>query len=240
MPRSLVPISTVLTGRLDLARYRQIMAYPTWEGVVQALIATRSYAKGLEAGLELLRFAEANQERLTPREFESQMMRLYYFLLDMLDRADQWEPYVAAWEAIRAHTSYPLRYNPTARLAQTTMAPFILRREPGTLWVHFLWLTAYRKAVIERKVEAQRQGRRLGNLRHHPQDELSDEELRRRVDWVAHLVRTMWSWTSQRGPDEASAPRSGGPGPPLPRSLSTTRSGGEEALVREWAIVSRE
>ena len=208
MEQSLAPVMRTLTERLNLSRYRRIMADPTWDFVVQALIATRSSAKGLEAGLQLLRFAEANRERLTPTEFEAHMPRLYAFLLDMLDRADQWEEYLTTWEAIRANTSYALRYNPAAPLAQTTMAPFILRREAGTLLVHFLWLTAYRKAVIERKVEAKRSGRRLGNLRHHPQDELSDQELRRRVEWVAHLIRTEWSWTSQRRPDEARAPRS--------------------------------
>ena len=34
------------------------------------------------------------------------------------------------------------------------VAPFTLRRDPDTLWVHFRWQLAYRKAVIERQVEA--------------------------------------------------------------------------------------
>ena len=148
MEQSLGPVMRTLIERLNLSRYRRIMADPTWDFVVRALIATRSCAKGLEAGLQFLRFAEANRERLMPTEFEAHMPRLYAFLLNMLDR------YLTTWEAIRANTSYALRYNPAAPLAQTTMAPFILRREPGTLLVHFLWLTAYRKAVIERKVEA--------------------------------------------------------------------------------------
>ena len=70
------------------------------------------------------------------------------------------------------------------------MAPSVLRRDRDTLWVHFLWSTVWRKAVIERKVRAKREGRRLGNLRHHPQDELSDAERRRRLDWVVQPIQS--------------------------------------------------
>ncbi len=80
------------------------------------------------------------------------------------------------------------------------MAPFVLRRDRDALWVHFLWGTTIRKAVIERKVQAKREGRRLGNLRHHPQDELSDAERRRRLEWIVGSVRTMWSWAAQAEP----------------------------------------
>jgi IS5 family transposase len=68
------------------------------------------------------------------------------------------------------------------------MAPFILGRTRDTLQVHFLFPTIHRKAVIERKVQAQRDGRRLGNRRHHPQDELSESE-RRRLDRIVALAR---------------------------------------------------
>ncbi len=46
MEQSLAPVMRTLTERLNLSRYRRIMADPTWDFVVRALIATRSYAKG--------------------------------------------------------------------------------------------------------------------------------------------------------------------------------------------------
>ena len=188
----MVPLGGVLAERLDMRRYRTIMAYPTWDVLVEAVIATRSYANGLEAGFRLLRFAEAHQEHVAPAEFDANMADLYRFLLDMLDRLDQWEAYLEAWGQIRAHTDYTRRYSLQAKLPESRMAPFVLRRDRDTLWVHFLWGTSYRKAVIERKVRAKREGRRLGNLRHHRQDALSDAERRRRLngssDWSGPVV----------------------------------------------------
>ena len=197
---SMVPLDGAPTERLDVRRYRTIMAYPTCDVLVEAVIATRSYANGLEAGFRLLRFAEAQQEHLAPTEFETNMADLYSFLLDMLDRLDQWEAYLEAWEQIRANTDHARRYNPEAALRQPAMAPFVLRRDRDALWVHFLWGTTSRKTVIERKVRAKREGRRLGNLRHHPQDELSDAERRRRLQWVVQSVQHMWSWAAQAEP----------------------------------------
>ncbi len=110
------------------------------------------------------------------------------------------------------------------------MAPFILRRGPDAIWVHFLWQLVYRKTVIERKVQARRQGRRLGNLLHHPQDELSDHERRRRVERVAHNVRTMWSWTHPSGDEPAGDSPAADP-PPSPAGLSITLSLDEPGLV---------
>ncbi len=100
----LVPVGGVLTERLDVRSYRRIMAQPTWDILVEAVIATRSYANGLEAGLRLLRFAAAHQEHLAPTEFDANMADLYAFLLDMLDRSDQWEAYLESWEQLRTPT----------------------------------------------------------------------------------------------------------------------------------------
>ena len=55
-----------VTRRLDLPLYRRIMADPTWDFVVEATIATRSYDTGLEAGFLLLRFTEQHRADLSP------------------------------------------------------------------------------------------------------------------------------------------------------------------------------
>ena len=183
-------LTTALRGRLDLFTYRSILAAPTWGFITEAVVATRAYVTGLEAGLTLLQMTEGYRAHLTPSEGAAHRRALYLFILDMLDRSDEWDGYLTAWEQIRTHTHEVLTYRADARLAATRMAPFILGRTRDTLLVHFLFPTSHRKAVIERKVQAQRAGRRLGNRRHHPQSELSASERRRRLDRIVALART--------------------------------------------------
>ncbi len=153
-----------LAARRDLSTYRRIMTEPTWEFITEAVIATRAYETGLEAGLLLLRFTEDHRDELTPPEFEGNMVRVYGFVLEMLDRLDQWDAYLAAWAQIRTRTSYTIPEDLRSPVETMGMTPYVMRRDRDALWVHFLWPTQYRKAVIERKVRAKRQGRRLGNL----------------------------------------------------------------------------
>ena len=116
----------------------------------------------------------------------------------MLDRSDERDGYLTAWEQIRMHANDALTYRADARLAATRMAPFILGRTRDTLHVHFLFPTSHRKAVIERKGQAQRAGRRLGNRRHHPQNELSASERRRRLDRIVARARATAPMGSKR------------------------------------------
>ena len=199
-------LGAALQDRLDLSTYRSIMAWPTWYVAIQVVVVTRSYDKGLDVGLRLLEYTAAHKHVLGAQEFDGNMKQLYYFVLDMLDRSDQWEAYLGAWEQIRAHADYTLGCQPVTPRRVSRAAPYVLRRDGDMLTVHFLYHTDYRKAVIERKVQAKRQGRRLGNLMHHLQDELSDDELRRRLEWVAQLAAL---WKHQADPGAASTP---GPG----------------------------
>ncbi len=178
-----------LTTLLDLDTYRTVMADATWAAITQAVIRTRSYEAGLEAGLLLLQVAEIHHRQLSRRAVETHVPRLYAFVLDLLDRLDRWDDYLAAWASIRAHTAWTLTYAARARRRHgARLAPFILQEDATTLWVHFLWLTAHRKAVIERKLDRRGRGRKLGNLKHHAQEELSTTELHRRVAWSVQIA----------------------------------------------------
>ena len=104
----------------------------------------------------------------------------------MLDRLDRWDAYLATWARVRAHTTYAGTEHPSARERHgAQLTPYILGEDARGLRVHFLWITRYRKAVIERKVQRQHRGQKLGNVWHATQDELSDHELRERLAWVA-------------------------------------------------------
>jgi lipoprotein NlpI len=98
----------------------------------------------------------------------------------LLDKLDRWEEYLLVWDQLRANTSFALTYARRPHLASQDIEPFILRDEGDLIYVHFLWHTAHRKSLIERKLAKLQAGKKLGNLLHSQQDELSDSEIRAR------------------------------------------------------------
>lgn len=231
--QALQRLAGALKTRLDLDTYRAILANLTWPFVVQAVIVTRSYTAGFDAALRLLEFADAHRDQLAPREIDAHHKALYWFLLDMLDRLDEWDGYLDAWQQIRTHTDLALTYDAATPQAER-MAPYILRRDRHTLRVHFLWPAAPRKAVVERKVEARRKGWRLGNRRHRPQDELSPAELQRRLDRIASLARAA-SWRPSASPEPPPEPGAGPSWTPTAGGISITLSVDLEEAMRAWA-----
>lgn len=188
--RAVLGRAPALKGLGDLATYRTIME--TWEWLPAAVRATRSYQAGLDLGLLLLRVVELHQLALARQEVASHRRRLYWFILDMLDRLDQWDVYLATWARVRALTTETLTYQAGARHVHgTRLVPFIMGENAGGLTVHFLWPTLHRKELIERKVARRRRGQKLGNVTHATQDELSTDELGRRLSWVAHQAREL-------------------------------------------------
>ncbi len=177
-----------LTNLRDLSTYRTIMETWTWAGLVQAVLATRSYEAGLDAGLLLLRVTDLHHERLRQREYVAHRKHLYWFILELLDRLDRWDAYVAVWEYVRTHTAHTLTLQSLAR-HDARLEPFILGEDARGLKVHFLWLSRHRKRVIERKRQRQRRGGKLGNLWHAAQAELSDQDMRERLEAVAQRAR---------------------------------------------------
>ena len=181
---------TALTRRLDLATYRAILAYPWWTLIRQAIVDTRSHDQGLAAGVQLFWHSERFRHLLPPHEIEQHVISLGFFVLDMLDRLDDWEGFLATWDLLRTQTVCAVIYEPAALAVHgQKLEPFILAGGVGTLRVHFLYLTLWRKAVIERKLARKRLGGKLGNMWHATQAELSDAEIRRRLQAVAARVR---------------------------------------------------
>ena len=165
--RAVVSRTTALKGLADLATYRTIMGAGTWVWLLEAVRATRSYQAGLDLALLLLRVIEVHQSHLSHGEWTTHRQQLYWFILDMLDRLDQWEPYLATWERLRAHTAETVTVQPCAR-HEPGLAPFILGEDARGLRVHCLWPLLHRKELIERKVARQRRGQKLGNVTCQP------------------------------------------------------------------------
>lgn len=179
----------LLKARFSLPTYRRLMSYPHWNYFTQSLVASRAYEKGLDACLILLRYTEENQKELSAKECERNLGAVYYLLLKLLDRLDRWEEYVALWDGLRLNVSLSLSYD-KAVLDQRAeeVKPFILSNQGSTVEIHFLYLTLDRKELIERKLARKRAGKKLGNLMHSQQDELSEPEIRRRLERIKERI----------------------------------------------------
>ena len=77
---------------------------------------------------------------LDTREVESHLTTLCLFVLEMLDKLDEWTRYLATWHLIREHTSCSLTYQRAARVAHgPRLTPFILAEHGVVMRVHFLY-----------------------------------------------------------------------------------------------------
>ncbi len=169
---------------LTIERYARLLAHPTWSWLLQALDHTRSYERGLEVGFLLLsaheRFEVAllgRRERAEPRQH-------------LRPRAAQARPLggvrPSVRSASRAHAPAPGRLRRASRAGhlENGAGPSILADVPGGLTVHFLHGLRCRREVVRRKIDRRSRGARLGNLRHARQSDLTEEELRKRVERV--------------------------------------------------------
>lgn len=173
-----------LKGKLNLAQYRRILSYPTWNYLQATIIETRSYEAGLEAFIRLLDFTEKHRESMGKKEYEDNLQRLYLWALSMLDRLDRWEEYLLVWKELRNNAEFSFRLaKPVAQIVPNWES-CLLCEEDDWVHLHFLWISARRKALIERKLVRQRAGRKLGNMLHRQQDEFSDGELWKRFERV--------------------------------------------------------
>src|SRR5437899_750508 len=122
-----------LAPHLTLAKYRTIMSCPMWNYISQAIVRTRSYDPGLDGGLLLLRYTEECRGKLTRKEYQSNLIKLYCFVLRMLDKLDRWDEYLVTWEDIRSHTNFEVTYIKEARNSHgARFEPFILREDSHT------------------------------------------------------------------------------------------------------------
>ena len=163
---------------LNLVGYRVIMGKPNRHYLLHAVVTTRSYREGLDIATELLRLNEAYRAKLRPDEYRIGFIFLNYFLLEVLDKMDRWEEYLDVWNRLRSDT----------KVVSLSAVDSHSETQLPEAFDYLLRVTSYRKDLIERKLRRKRAGRKLGNLMHHRQEDLSPEEIEDR------LLRTLrWS-----------------------------------------------
>ena len=189
-------LSGPVADPLDWESYCVTMGDATWKALWRDIEATQAYEDGLEAGLRLLQATQQHRGQLGPRGYRSNRILLYRSILLMLDKADRWDAYLAAWETIRTQTSECLPVRGDALMGgDLRLAPFVRRADggfgapplpygapfPKTIAVHFLFPQLHRKTLIERKLAQERAGKRFSERRPLGQDALTADEIQSRL-----------------------------------------------------------
>ena len=181
---------------LDWESYCVTMDDPTWKTLWRDIEATEAYEDGLEAGLRLLQATQQHRGQLSPKGYRSNQILLYRSILSMLDKADRWDAYLAAWETIWAHTSDCLPVRGDALMGgDPRLAPYVRRddggfgvpplpygaRPPKTIAVHFLYPQLRRKTLIEKRLAHERDGKLASDRRPVGRGALTSEEIQSRL-----------------------------------------------------------
>jgi len=197
-------LSRPATEPLDWENYCVTMSDPTWKALWREIDAAQAYEDGLEAGLRLLQATQQHRVQLGERGYHANQILLYRSLLSMLDKADRWDEYLAAWEAIRAHTSHCLPgRGDTLTLNDPQYMSFVRRADggfgvpplpygalpPKIIALHFLYPQLRRKALIERKLAQKRAGKLFSDRRPVGPNALTTEEIQARLALIREFVR---------------------------------------------------
>jgi hypothetical protein len=189
-------LSHPATEPLDWNTFSVTMSEPTWKALWRDIDATQAYDDGLELGLRLLQATEQHRVPLGERGYQAHQISLYRNILSMLDKAERWDVYLAAWETIRRQTTHCLPgRGDTLTLHDPQYMAFVRRddggfgipplpygvRPPKTIAVHFLYPQVHRKTLIERKLARQCAGKRPGERRPMEPGALAAEEIQTRL-----------------------------------------------------------
>ncbi len=181
---------------LDWESYCVTMDDSTWKALWRDIEAMQAYEDGLEAGFRLLQATQQHRGQLGQRGYQANQILLYRSILAMLDKADRWDAYLAAWETIRVHTSHCLPVRGDALMGgDPRLASFVRRADggfgvpplpygtspPKTIAVHFLYPQLRRKTLIERRMAQERVGKLLSARRPLGRDALTAEEIQSRL-----------------------------------------------------------
>jgi hypothetical protein len=142
------------------------MAEPTWTAVWGEIETNEAYEDGLELGLRLLQTTTQHRAQLTPRAYASSRIRLYRQVLAMLDRAERWEAYLLAWDAMLLQTDLCLSMKGDVVADNPALCPLVRRADgglgaaptpygvarPARVDVHFLHAYLARKARAARRL----------------------------------------------------------------------------------------
>lgn len=169
-----------------LSRFKALMSDRYWLYARAAIISTRYYREGLEFVDRLTELNERFRQssELTKEEYERIDRYLIEFRLQLYDKLDWWPEYIEYFDKMREEKSYTKRYI----LQKQGVDDYLLRIDERFKYVHFLYGQSHRYELIKKKLKRLREGKKVGNLYHHSQFELPEEEVRARFEFILNCA----------------------------------------------------
>ena len=167
----------------NVQKFKALLSLQYWLNVRAAVINTRSYEEGLVAvkRLEELNLLYKKQNFLTELEYEEFQSRLFLFHLELLDKADLWDDFVRLFENLLQHRDVYKHTKIISALENSDIHPYVLGVDNQFAYIHPLWYLDYRYKIILKKVARKSKSKKVGNLQHKSQSELSEQEVQRRI-----------------------------------------------------------
>ncbi|MBU2530444.1 MAG: hypothetical protein KKD35_05335 [Elusimicrobia bacterium] len=165
------------------------LEYPTWNYITQTFDYIRAYEDALIFAANLLQELEKNRDKFSQKKYEENIFFIYFFVFTNLDKLDRWEDYLDSWERVLRNVKVGHKY-PLDIKREVGITPYIIKESNDAIYVHFLWSLKPRKELIERKLEKKRKGKKIGNLLHAQQSELTTEEIKERFEWIVNFRST--------------------------------------------------
>ena len=166
-----------------------LMEYPLWNYVTQVFNYTRAYADALTFCSKMYDELQKSKSRFSDSEFNSKICSLYLFELLCLFKLDRWDDFMDNWNSIFRNVKVSNKYSKRVK-DKPEIQDFILGEDQTAIFVHFLWGIHSKKKSVERKIQKRNAGKKIGNLLHEQQCELSSQEILERFDWIVKYRST--------------------------------------------------
>lgn len=167
-------------------RYQLLMSHYVF-GIYIIAQKTRCYHDMLHFcdDADQLNAAYLDAGRISQGELDAYDRDIIELRLTMLDKLDHWDDYLKLYERVRTEKDYRLRYISGTHTDEAYFN-YLLSSDGHFDEVHFLYKQHHRYRLIQQKLARWRRGRKVGNLRHKPRNELTDEQIEER--WQRALV----------------------------------------------------
>lgn len=161
----------------------ELLEHPFWSQSMQVFRYTRAYEDALILCHLVYDELQKHKDEFTELKYRKHLCSIYLSELSFLYKLDRWDDFLENWRNIFENVKIGITYSKSVR-DRPGIQGFILEENQNYILVHFLCGIRSKKESVDRKVRKRNQGRKIGNLLHEQQSELTPEEIKERFQWV--------------------------------------------------------